>query len=360
MPKISVLIPYYNDSKFLAESIGSVLEQSFSDFELILINHASTDESRNVAGSFSDSRIKHIDLEVNQGAGGGHILQAALAIAVGEFFKTFCADDVMLKGCLETLLRTFEVSDKDFDLVFGNMDLIDNSGKCLADNWWKAKNMESLNLDEIIILKKFLKGDSFLPYPAALVRTDSLRNIKIDQVIHGQFDMTLWVQILGNGGKIKLIQESVCEYRIHPSQASSSSKKALISQSSFFESMLYCEYFIQFTSVEIVNKLIKTDLKKDEANMICCAMALYFSKSEKRSFRIYGLLRLRDFLSNSLYKEILRIKFGYILRDFRRDYLMGNFELDLKSIRSSKFIKILIRRFKILFKLKKKEKLTII
>ena len=52
--KISVILPYYNDKEFLKDSIQSVLDQSMQDFELILINHASTDNSSNTAKSFKD------------------------------------------------------------------------------------------------------------------------------------------------------------------------------------------------------------------------------------------------------------------------------------------------------------------
>lgn len=70
-PLVSVFLPYYNDEKFLEYSIKSVLEQSYENFELILLNHASTDSSYNIAHSFQDFRIKHVDMSINLGAGGG-------------------------------------------------------------------------------------------------------------------------------------------------------------------------------------------------------------------------------------------------------------------------------------------------
>ena len=72
--KVSVLIPYYNDREFLRQSIESVLNQTYKDFELILVNHATTDDCREIAHSYNDDRIIHLDMDKNYGAGTGLII----------------------------------------------------------------------------------------------------------------------------------------------------------------------------------------------------------------------------------------------------------------------------------------------
>ena len=62
---VSVILPNYNGEKFLKESIKSVLEQSYSNVELIIVDDGSTDNSRNIIESFHDSRIKTIYLQKN-------------------------------------------------------------------------------------------------------------------------------------------------------------------------------------------------------------------------------------------------------------------------------------------------------
>ena len=61
--KVSVLIPYYNDREFFRQSIESVLNQTYKDFELILVNHATTDDCREIAHSYNDDRIIHLDMD---------------------------------------------------------------------------------------------------------------------------------------------------------------------------------------------------------------------------------------------------------------------------------------------------------
>ena len=61
IPLVTVLIPVYNGEKFLAEAIDSVLNQTFSDFELLIVNDCSTDKSRNIINSYQDKRIRLIN-----------------------------------------------------------------------------------------------------------------------------------------------------------------------------------------------------------------------------------------------------------------------------------------------------------
>ena len=67
MVKVSVLIPVYNASSFLRESISSILNQTFTDFELILLNDASTDNSREIIKEFKDPRIRYYENKQNLG-----------------------------------------------------------------------------------------------------------------------------------------------------------------------------------------------------------------------------------------------------------------------------------------------------
>ena len=90
-PLVSVFIPYYNDDKFLRESIEAVLNQSYKNLELILVNHASTDSSRDIAHSYDDDRIVHIDMPINYGAGSGKLLKEFLKVAKGKYSKLLCA-----------------------------------------------------------------------------------------------------------------------------------------------------------------------------------------------------------------------------------------------------------------------------
>src|SRR5580698_4347191 len=90
-PKVTVLMPAYNAGKYIAEAIRSVLEQSFTDFELLIINDGSTDETAKIANSFHDPRIVLINQE-NKGVSAA--LNVGLSYARAPYIARFDADDV--------------------------------------------------------------------------------------------------------------------------------------------------------------------------------------------------------------------------------------------------------------------------
>ena len=92
-PKISVLLPAYNAQAYLRESIESILAQTFSDFELIIINDGSTDQSLEIMTSFKDSRIRIINQE---NAGLPISLNRGIRLARGIYLARQDADDISL------------------------------------------------------------------------------------------------------------------------------------------------------------------------------------------------------------------------------------------------------------------------
>lgn len=354
-PSISVCVPYYNDSAFLRECIDSILNQTFTDFELILLNHASTDGSNEIARSYQDARIKHIDLEKNNGAGGGLILMEFLKIAQGKYFKPFCADDVMRTDCL-MMLRLCLESNPDIDLVFGNMRIFDHRPHKNFPTWWdleKAKRV--FNGDEVEILRQFFIGNSALPFPSSMCKLEVLNKIEVDRVLHTQFDMTMWVQILAKGYKVKCIYDIVCDYRIHADQASSSSKKEAIYRSSSFENLVYCNYFAKITSIELVKKLLPSSLyasllAEGDLEYIPFVMFHHYSNATYPFYAIAGLKGLYQILSDDQMRVKVEQKFGYSIKSLREKYANVSLYNNLDYIDTKRMTSCLFKRFKVWLK----------
>ena len=91
MPKVTVLMPVYNGSKYLKAAIDSILSQSFTDFEFLIINDGSTDDSVKIINSYHDQRIKLIDNKINQGLVA--VLNQGLKLAIGEYIARMDSDD---------------------------------------------------------------------------------------------------------------------------------------------------------------------------------------------------------------------------------------------------------------------------
>ena len=92
MPRVTVLMSVYNDEPFLAEAIDSVLRQTLTDLELLLIDDGSTDRSREIAAAFRDPRLRIIVNEENLGH--GPALNRGLASAACEYVANLDGNDV--------------------------------------------------------------------------------------------------------------------------------------------------------------------------------------------------------------------------------------------------------------------------
>jgi len=105
-PKISVIMPVYNAEKYLDEAVESILNQTYSDFELIIINDCSNDNSEKIILSYDDSRIKYIKNETNLGV--ALSLNRGLDEACGEYIARMDADDISLPLRFEKQLEFME------------------------------------------------------------------------------------------------------------------------------------------------------------------------------------------------------------------------------------------------------------
>ena len=125
MPKISVLIPVYNASEFLYDSIPSILNQTYSDIELVCVNDGSKDNSLEILNKFKskDSRIKVIDKE-NGGCGSAR--NRALEEATGEYIYFFDPDDKLEENAFELAMDSAMKNDS--DMVVFKANIFDEKG----------------------------------------------------------------------------------------------------------------------------------------------------------------------------------------------------------------------------------------
>ncbi|MFH2013666.1 MAG: glycosyltransferase family 2 protein [Patescibacteria group bacterium] len=127
MPKISVIMSAYNAEKDIRKSIDSILNQTFKDFELIIINDGSTDSTKNIVENYTDSRIKIINHDINQGIYSAR--SDGLRVAQGEFIAILDSDDISIKNRLEEQLN-FMIKHLDIAVVGSWIETMDvKSGK---------------------------------------------------------------------------------------------------------------------------------------------------------------------------------------------------------------------------------------
>ena len=165
---ISVMMPVYNAGEFLRHSIESVLRQTITDFELIIVNDGSTDNSEEIILSYSDARIKYFKKE-NGGQASARNL--ALEHVKGEFIVFQDADDISVPNRFETLLRHFTSEETAF--VHSDMLLIDKNNVPIG--YWQSRQIEKSKL-----LRYLLKVGTPFNNPSIMVRRKIIEPYRYD------------------------------------------------------------------------------------------------------------------------------------------------------------------------------------
>jgi len=333
--KCSVLISYYNDKDFLKQSIDSVLNQSFKDFELILIDHASLDESSNIAHSFDDKRIKHIKMKENIGGGGSELFLKFLQEASGEYIKTFCADDIMQKDCLQKLVNFLDTH-KEFDIVACDMFDIDLHGKLYKNQTDKCILLKTLNHFELINAMFNLRNP--FSYPTMLIRKDAIKERYIDRIAIQLFDIRLWIHLLLNGHHCGLVDEKLIQYRHHKNQLSGRFATSNITNREIFEAYHLLNIFLEKMDIQTA-QMVFPNIPNDEdlLKFNLCKIAL---DNSHPSMRISALHSLYNMLQNDGLRDLAHKKYNFTIADIRQ--LICDKKFSNNIIKNCHFIKKII------------------
>lgn len=141
-PMITVLMPVYNAEKYIGESIQSILNQNFTDFELLMVDDGSTDRSMEIARTFEDSRIRIISLPENMGL--VNALNIGLAESQSKYIARSDADDISLPDRLSLQLNYMESNPQIGALGTGFDSLVEN--KSIKTGGRFAPNHETIRL----------------------------------------------------------------------------------------------------------------------------------------------------------------------------------------------------------------------
>ncbi len=209
MPRVSVLMPAYNSEKYVAQAIESILNQTFTDFEFIIINDGSTDDTAKIVRKYAarDPRIKFIDNKRNQGLIA--VLNQGLDLCTGEYIARMDSDDISRP--------------ERFKLQVDYMDAHPNVGVVGA---WCQKFGNQVERDifkhqQVMRLFDFLLYGSQVTHPTAMIRTSVLRNNKIyyDPKYPHAEDYGFLVSI-ARVSEIHNLQTVLLDYRWHDTNVS--------------------------------------------------------------------------------------------------------------------------------------------
>ena len=226
-PLITVAIPVFNGEKEIADAIQSVLNQTYLDFELVVIDDCSTDQTLNVARSFSDPRIRIMENEVNLGYIGN--FNRTVNEAKGMYLKILCHDDVIVPNCLEMQIEPF-IGGRGEDIA------ISTGLKKVVNN----KRVEVLKPQGLKGSTRYVDGNSVIrkcvragrnligETSVTLVKTEDLRNIGSFETKY-TLDLNMWFRVLQLGG-LYFTSAIVSEFRIIDTSGTAAQSKTQAKQ----------------------------------------------------------------------------------------------------------------------------------
>lgn len=206
-PAVSVIMPVHNAAPFLREAITSILGQTFTDFELIIVNDGSTDGSGAIIDSFSDARIRAFH-QANQGISAA--LNAGIEQAHAPLIARMDADDVSLP---ERLARQVDFlrTHPNVAVVASFVDFLNVDGE--VTGVWDTDRAAH---DEASI-DGLLPRTNCIAHPTVMLRREALGALRYDPRQHGAEDWDLWLRLRSRGHRIAKIPEALVRYRMHPS-----------------------------------------------------------------------------------------------------------------------------------------------
>ena len=194
MPRISVIVPSYSHERCVAESIQSVLDQTYEDFEIIITDDGSTDGTVREIRKFRDTRIKRFCFEKNQGA--CVAANNCLKEASGEYIAMLSSDDAFLPDKLEKQV-TFLDRHPETAAVFGYAEMIDEDGNKFTDEthfYYNIFNQPNRNRHEW--LHYFFYKQNCLCHPSVLIRKKCYEDIgSYDERLAQLPDFDFWVRL---------------------------------------------------------------------------------------------------------------------------------------------------------------------
>lgn len=206
MPLVTVILPVYNTEKYIAEAVQSILNQTFKDFELLVINDASTDNTLAILENFTDARLKIITNPVNFKV--VKSLNRGIEQAKGEFIARMDADDISLPQRLEKQIELLQ-SEQHLDVCGSWVQKFGDENEIHAP---------ATTHDEI---KGALLFHNIIIHPTVMFRKKSfeVHGFKYDEGFINAEDYGLWEQAIDRL-KFALIPEVLLKYRIHDNNVS--------------------------------------------------------------------------------------------------------------------------------------------
>lgn len=298
MPKVSIVMPVYNSEKYVVDAIHSILNQTYTDFELIIINDCSTDRSEEAINSICDDRIVYIRNDVNKGFLYG--LNKGIEIAQGEYIARLDDDDLSYPERIEKQVKYLD--------DHTNVVLLGTRRDLLLNN--QVVNSEYVPIYTPNQIKfSLLFGNYLIAHSSFMMRKELLKRNNIQYEIFKQTPDYHMLLELWKYGEIDCLDEVLITWRIHPQQSTQIRSKSMKMEE---EDKTRCIFINQLD----LSKQDKSILKK----AVCRELV---SKQDYQLFTVAFdsfICKCKLDINNKSDKECIRFIWRNIIRQQRRNF----------------------------------------
>jgi glycosyltransferase involved in cell wall biosynthesis len=233
MPAVSIIIPCYNTAKFVSIALDSILGQTCNNYEVIIIDDGSTDNTRSVIRTYLSKKIKYIFQE-NSG-GPSNPRNVGIDAAIGEYISFFDSDDIMMPKKIEYYLRIFE-KQANVDFIFSDFSVVDEFGKTLKKSFLKdyqsfrrillpTSDLDVFYLKEDQVYTELLLAN-FIGTSSVMVKKKTLNQIgRFDESLKNSDDIDLWRRFARENKKFAFLNKIGHCYRKRSSSISTKNLK---------------------------------------------------------------------------------------------------------------------------------------
>ena len=251
-PLVTVCLPVYRGAEWIARAIESCLAQTFKEFELLIVDNASPDETAAIARSYDDDRIRVVVNETNVGMLPNH--NRAIRLARGTFIKFLHADDVLRRDCLQEMLSVMQKNDR-IGLVFSRrkIQLADEASDA-ARSWQEQygnlhhrfAGLKEIN-DGRELLRQWIGGgshDNWIGEPSVvLVRSSCFARVGGFNANIAQLpDLEMWLRIM-SVYDVGFVDKELATYLHHDNSATA---QAIRTNSHWLDRLYVLESLLRF------------------------------------------------------------------------------------------------------------------
>ncbi len=326
MPQVSILVPAYNHEKYAAAAIESVLAQSFTDFELIINDDASTDGTFAELKKFEDPRILLMRNDRNRGP--CETSERCWQKCRGEFITWFATDDIYEPRAIEKLIGYFDGNQR-LDGVFGLARFIDDDGKMTGQNW----TAEGVNLNRFELLRSLFYGQNPFCAPASMVRRSIIERVGFRKSHLVQLsDLEHWARMLFVG-QLKIFPELIVRYRLRANNGNLSAPTVAVSARSQFELFELLSLFVEkIDSIELLISIFPDVSSLGfpiEVDLIPFLLAQLALERDYYGTRLFAMHTLFCLMADPAKRELLERKCNFTSSDLFKleaaqvDFLAG-------------------------------------